>query len=1428
MGEGRLVIGGKRIVKRLTFQGIPIAIETPEGKERFWHDPFARLHGSTRMEGVSYGEIPCSLGLDGDALDVFVGKHEDAPYAYLVMIKQPPDFVTDDEIKVFLGFRSQDEALMQFYLCYGDPRFVGSVQAVPIAEFRLRCLVGETFKSKARRFVARFLRKSRFYRQYYRKDEKGHLLFVREHWDSRDAARPKEVSEQGAFPVMVPEEKIKQKVKPVVFRTSTETKDAPSAPRKKTTEPHSAPLLMYGEQQRAEKQRQEEQREHAAREAMEAAKRNAPMPEEDPYQKDIATLRTLFLPKGVHVREGVQENKARGVEMYGNTYPHLKMFQQWKSEGIVWGRKNAAGYFAWWTNGDRIKQVINRLQGGRNENVGTDTARRGAGSAPGPAISSDAVPGTGGTTSGGNANTGVTPGYDEQRGVSEGASSIRSGGTEQPVRDGQESAPVSSGVRPERRSYRDYTIDELIAVQSPEPSAILSPAVAPLLKEMQQKTVRLMVDCCNRGERGFVLGDGTGTGKAQPLDAKILTPNGWRRMGDLRIGDEVVAVDGTTTEVTGVYPQGRKIVYRVLCSDGATTECCDEHLWLTQTLYERRKATTSAHCQFVQPKIRSLGDIRTSLAERHFLPIVSPVEFAQQEPLPLPAYTLGVLLGDGNMTQRAVTFSKNDSEIAQRISGELPAHIKCVPVTVSKNRCATYRLSDAEVRIVVNGGTRRSYTRMTLESLELMGKKGHEKFIPSLYLFASVLDRIALLQGLLDTDGTIDSRSNSVTYSTSSPRLAEDMIALVRSLGGVATKSSKVPIFTYKGESKKGRLNFLITIALPNDIPPFSLLRKAQLIKKRSWGLPKRRIVDVSHAGMKEVQCISVAHPSQLYVTDDFIVTHNTYTTLGFLKQREPRRALIVVPNQGIAQQWQEVGRTFGLEVQQGVPASVDAAGIHVVTYAKLRDLEQANAGAFDIAIFDEVHQQAMKIRQGRKTARMVADLATASRFSVYSTATPIERPQDAEYLAPVNLWRNQSFYQWSQDHGVRWDRETIYIRGGRGETRQVLKPKFVGTGKGKLHDMLRIRAEMLGAGKASFNELQVAQPLTTTFTTVPLEGGPFSEQVATAMSALDRLPDDGVYAAARVNMAKRLLDYVKLDTAVGDALAAVKEGKHVAVFVSNKSSFQFSLPDDPEETEELSRITQSIRKNFERAGLTGQLQSPTEYLMQQLQAQLGADQVAEYTGGVSDAKRARVKADFQQGKVKVIVASIAAGGTGLSLHDTVGTAPRHQINIGLPWSGKDYFQLVGRTYREGTASPVTQHFLLAEDPYEQRLAKIVAGKSESMGATVRGVVADKNVTNLAQFSVMGMFESTDDSDASELAQLQGEGWKKSQSGMWVVLKNKLLWLVHRGSSLEYLDKAVTGRGKRTGGYWRIVTIDKPKLAKSFRLSIGKGVRYAA
>src|SRR6185437_8774454 len=132
-------------------------------------------------------------------------------------------------------------------------------------------------------------------------------------------------------------------------------------------------------------------------------------------------------------------------------------------------------------------------------------------------------------------------------------------------------------------------------------------------------------------------------GRAQPLSTKVLTPNGFRPIGELRVGDFVIGSDGFPTEVVGVYPQGFKEIYRVATQDGSSTLASGDHLWSVYTRSDRRRGKPP---RVLQTK-EMIGNLRAAHYHRYELPMLSgPVDFDPQ-PVPLDPYALGLCLVTG-------------------------------------------------------------------------------------------------------------------------------------------------------------------------------------------------------------------------------------------------------------------------------------------------------------------------------------------------------------------------------------------------------------------------------------------------------------------------------------------------------------------------------------------------------------------------------------------------------------------------------------------------------------------------------------------------------------------------------------------------------------------------------------------------------------
>ncbi|MFJ2442814.1 PhoH family protein [Streptomyces sp. NPDC087658] len=363
-------------------------------------------------------------------------------------------------------------------------------------------------------------------------------------------------------------------------------------------------------------------------------------------------------------------------------------------------------------------------------------------------------------------------------------------------------------------------------------------------------------------------------GRAQPVFTKVLTPDGWRPMGDLRVGDLVIGSNGEPTPVLGVYPQGEKDIYRVTAQDGSSTLCCDEHLWTVRTASDRRR---DKPWRVLETK-EMIGRLRAGHARRYELPMLTAPVCLPERAVPIDPYALGLLLGDGCPTGSTTpSFATNDPERASAVENVLPGvgarwkgGVNYVPNRVK---------APGDVVTLENPVTR------SLRALDLVGTGSHSKFVPDDYLYNCAEVRVALLQGLLDADGGPVPRSGRtcrIQYTTTSILLRDDVVALVQSLGGVAYSRRRAAEGRAPGRAG-GRDAIhrydahIIDIRLPEDIEPFRLARKRDIyVAAGGGGRPMRHIDSIEPAGREEALCIQVAATDSLYVTEDYLLTHNT------------------------------------------------------------------------------------------------------------------------------------------------------------------------------------------------------------------------------------------------------------------------------------------------------------------------------------------------------------------------------------------------------------------------------------------------------------------------------------------------------------------------------------------------------------------------
>jgi hypothetical protein len=365
--------------------------------------------------------------------------------------------------------------------------------------------------------------------------------------------------------------------------------------------------------------------------------------------------------------------------------------------------------------------------------------------------------------------------------------------------------------------------------------------------------------------------DPVAEGKAEHVDNMLYTPTGRKRIGDIQIGDQVIGSNGQPINVIGVYPQGIKKLCKITFSDGHSIKVCEEHLWdvklnggtkgyITLSVKDLLDTTKTIKYNGTGRNIKKEYTISTYYKDKQnrnkwSIPIVKPISFDLSNILPINSYLLGLLLGDGGLSQKSIRFSTVDIELINSIE-----HILEDDLLIKK-----VKNSNCDYAIITKVGSRNSLTKR-LKELGLKGKRSEDKFIPQEYMYAMGSSRLSLLQGLMDTDGSYS--NHGAEFYSSSKTLAYQVIELVQSLGGIAKIRCK----------KTTHLDsYIVRVLLPEYLNPFILKRKREIYKPSK--VFSRYITNIEYIDDAEAICISVDAPDNLYVTEHALVTHNTTTS---------------------------------------------------------------------------------------------------------------------------------------------------------------------------------------------------------------------------------------------------------------------------------------------------------------------------------------------------------------------------------------------------------------------------------------------------------------------------------------------------------------------------------------------------------------------
>lgn len=329
------------------------------------------------------------------------------------------------------------------------------------------------------------------------------------------------------------------------------------------------------------------------------------------------------------------------------------------------------------------------------------------------------------------------------------------------------------------------------------------------------------------------------------FDNIVPTPDGISLWSDIKVGSHLFAEDGTRTKVIKRFDVGKADTYRVSFRDGTYIDASLDHEWKVQTTYDRKKSKKTPVYRTMTTKelIDSrLVDLKTG-QRLISVPNSGPAQYPQCDSLPLDPYVFGLWIGDGSRNEPTIVCP--DPEIRKSIEKRgyktsLKADGKNVRVLNS-------------VKEFINTGINDLYC--------------FEKYIPKNYLYSSVDQRLELLRGMMDADGTV-ATNNHIYYASSSIRLIDDFIFLARSLGYVAKKMGPYTI--------KGGYRDSYRVCLCGPLIPFS----AKTSKFKRWRKPvtgkfQKFITSIEYVGKKECMCVEVEHPSHCFLANDFTVTHN-------------------------------------------------------------------------------------------------------------------------------------------------------------------------------------------------------------------------------------------------------------------------------------------------------------------------------------------------------------------------------------------------------------------------------------------------------------------------------------------------------------------------------------------------------------------------
>lgn len=351
--------------------------------------------------------------------------------------------------------------------------------------------------------------------------------------------------------------------------------------------------------------------------------------------------------------------------------------------------------------------------------------------------------------------------------------------------------------------------------------------------------------------------------KAISINTNIHTTNGIKQAKDLTLNDSVYGADGKAYAVTSIQIQGLEDVYRVTSNTGTAYTVTSSQNIKYQTHNDKQKG--KHRTETLQDILMKGLSYDTQIGKKYKVSLTLPEAVNRvEQPVSINPYTLGVMIGDGSI-RHGISLTNGEKDIIQMVSEDLNDYGQNI-----------FKVKGVEAQVISFSKSKQLIE--DFEELGLYNSYSHTKFIPEVYKNNSIAVRKAVLGGLIDTDGHIT--HNTVMYSTTSLRLAEDVKELSESLGGTATisVSTEAGTFTQNGKEYNKRKAYTLLIRIPNLD---TIVRSQKHLDKINSGYynPKKQIRSIikeaDYLGKHQTLSFNTTNPDNTFLTDGYTVAIN-------------------------------------------------------------------------------------------------------------------------------------------------------------------------------------------------------------------------------------------------------------------------------------------------------------------------------------------------------------------------------------------------------------------------------------------------------------------------------------------------------------------------------------------------------------------------